>query len=59
MGRSHGQSLPRPIVVETIAITLKTKRESAAAGYRGLLWPFKIRRMAVIVFQFRVVAGVP
>ncbi len=41
------------------AITLKTTRESAAAGYRGLLWPFKIRRMAAIVFQFRVVAGAP
>jgi hypothetical protein len=40
-----------------IAITLKTTRESA--GYRGLLWPFKIRRMAAIVFQFRVVAGAP
>ena len=36
---------------------LKTTRESAVAGYRGLLWPFKIRRMAAIVFQFRVVAG--
>ena len=42
-----------------IAISLKTTRESAVAGYRGLLWPFKIRRMAAIVFQFRVVAGAP
>jgi hypothetical protein len=40
-------------------ITLKTTRESAVAGYRGLLWPFKIRRMAAIVFQLRVVAGAP
>jgi hypothetical protein len=45
------------IVMESI--TLKTTRESAVAGYRGLLWPFKIRRMAAIVFQFRVVAGAP
>jgi hypothetical protein len=45
------------IVMESI--TLKTTRESAVAGYRGLLWPFKIRRMAAIVFQFRVVAGTP
>ena len=42
-----------------IAISLKTTRESAVAGYRGLLCPFKIRRMAAIVFQFRVVAGAP
>ena len=34
-------------------------RESTVAGYRGLLWPFKIRSMAAIVFQFRVVAGAP
>jgi hypothetical protein len=27
--------------------------------YRRLLWIFKIRRMAAIVFQFRVVAGAP
>jgi hypothetical protein len=39
--------------------TLNTARESAVAGYRGLRWPFKIRRMAAIVFQFRVVAGAP
>jgi len=38
---------------------LKTTRESAVAGYRGLLRPFKIRRMGAIVFQFRVEAGVP
>ena len=42
-----------------IAITLKTIRESTVGGYRGVLWPFKIRRMATIVFQFRVVAGAP
>jgi hypothetical protein len=40
-------------------ITHKTTREGAVAGYCGLLWPFKIRRMAAIVFQFRVVAGTP
>ena len=39
--------------------TLKTAGENAVAGYRGLLWPFKIRRMAAIVFQFRVVAVAP
>ena len=27
--------------------------------YRGFLRPFKIRRMAAMVFQFRVVAGTP
>ncbi len=33
--------------------------EGAVAGYRGFLSSFKIRRMAAIVFQFRVVAGAP
>ena len=37
----------------------QTTQKSAAAGYRGLLGSFKIRRMAAIVFQFRVVAGAP
>ena len=37
----------------------QTTRQNAVAAYRGLLWPFKIRRMAAIVFQFRVVAGAP
>ena len=32
--------------------TLKTARESAVAGYRGLLWPFKIRRMAATFGQW-------
>ena len=27
--------------------------------HRAFLWPFKMRRMAMIVFQFRVVAGTP
>jgi hypothetical protein len=42
-----------------LAITLKTARKSAVAGYRGMPCPFKIRRIAAIVFQFRVVAGAP
>jgi hypothetical protein len=27
--------------------------------YRVFVWPFKIRTIATIVFQFRVVAGTP
>ena len=38
---------------------LKTTRERAGAGYRGLPGAFKMRRMAAIVFQLRVVAGAP
>ena len=63
LGDERGQSyIVRPVLGESwrkIAITLKTTRESPVAGYRGLLWPFKIRRMAAIVFQFRVVAAAP
>lgn len=49
----------RESTIETSRVTLKTTLESTVTGYRGLLWPFKIRRMAAIVFQFRVVAGAP
>jgi hypothetical protein len=42
-----------------ISITLKTTRETVVASYCGLLWAFKIRRTAAMVFQFRVVAGTP
>jgi hypothetical protein len=33
--------------------------ERRLLGYRELLCPFRIRSVATIVFQFRVVAGAP
>jgi len=33
--------------------------EMIRAGYRVVFGPFKIRKIAAIVFQFRVVAGAP
>ena len=54
-----GRLKPLRLFSTLLAISLKTKQGSTVGGYRGVLWPFKIRRMATIVFQLRVVAGAP
>jgi hypothetical protein len=44
-------------VADESPMALRTTHGGAVDAYRGWLWPFKTRRMATMVFQFRVVAG--
>jgi hypothetical protein len=40
-----------------LGLLLKHRHYTQNGYYRRFLWPFKIRTIVIMVFQFRVVAG--